>query len=294
MNGILVINKPMDYTSHDIVAIVRGIVGEKHLGHTGTLDPNATGVLPICLGNSTRLIEYMDSGRKSYDCVCKLGTITDTQDIWGNVLSETKSCFSLNDIEAVIPKFIGKIEQVPSKYSAIRVNGRHLYSYAHSGEEISVPARTVEVFSLVISSFDMEKQEFSMSISCSRGTYIRSICNDIGEVLGCGAVMKSLVRTSCSGYTLDDAFDFEELRKMKSEDVISLIKPMESAVSFMPRIDISPEQYTDFANGKHLKVAQKNMPFDEEFTVFCEDKLVGIGIWDNPNRVKPKKVFIIR
>lgn len=292
MNGIIVIDKPKEYTSHDIVAIVRGILNERHLGHTGTLDPNATGVLPICIGSATKLIEYMDDAKKVYECTCKLGISTDTQDIWGQIIKEQESDITEEKLISVIPEFIGDIEQVPSKYSAIRINGRRLYSYAHSGEEIDIPARKVTVYSLDLLGFDYENQEFNFRVCCSRGTYVRSICNDIGEKLNVGACLKELRRVSCSGYAIDEAVDFEELRKMNPEDALGLIRPMETAVSFMDRIDISEDELKDFSDGKHLKHKQGSIALNKDICVFCNDKLVGIALFDNPNRVRPRKVFV--
>jgi len=170
MNGIIVIDKPKEYTSHDIIAIMTGILHEKHLGHTGTLDPNATGVLSICLGFSTKLIEYMENAKKVYVCECKLGIKTDTQDIWGEVLDTKESNITKEQLDSIIPDFIGNIEQIPSKFSAIRVNGRRLYSYAHSGDEVEIPKRKVTIYSLNIDSFDYENQSFIFTVSCSRGT----------------------------------------------------------------------------------------------------------------------------
>jgi len=292
MNGILVIDKPKEYTSHDIIAILCGILHEKHLGHTGTLDPNATGVLPICIGFSTKLIEYMESAKKTYVCTCKLGTTTDTQDIWGEVLDTKDSHVTKELLESILPDFRGEIEQVPSKYSAIRVNGRRLYSYAHSGDEVEIPSRKVTIFDLVLNDFNFDNQEFSFTVTCSRGTYVRTICNDIGEKLGCGACLKELRRISCSGYDISEAVDFEQLRTMNPEEVLKLIRPIESAVTFMDRVDITEEQKIDFANGKHLKVAQGNIPMQSDTCVFCNGQLTGIGLFDNPNRIKPRKVFV--
>ncbi len=282
----------MDFTSHDVVAVVKGILGERHLGHTGTLDPNATGVLPICLGYATRLIEYMDSSAKTYEAVCRLGTVTDTQDIWGTVLARYESHVTENRLLEVLQSFVGEIEQIPSKYSAIRVNGRHLYSYAHSGEEVEIPKRMVTVYKLALLHFDEEEQEFSFRIDCSRGTYVRTICHDIGAALGPGACMTALRRTSCCGFSMNEAVTLEELKNTPKDQLQKWVKPVEAAVSFMNRTDISEEQKLDFRNGKHLKQDQKGLASDKPVCVFCDNQLCGIGIWDNPDRIKPIKVFI--
>ncbi len=281
----------MDYTSHDVVAVVKGILGERHLGHTGTLDPNATGVLPICLGYATRLIEYMDSASKTYEAVCRLGTVTDTQDIWGTVLQTSESSVTKEELMSALEHFRGEIEQIPSKYSAIRVNGRHLYSYAHSGEEVEIPKRKVTVYSLDLLNFDGQKQEFSFRIECSRGTYVRTICHDIGALLGPGACLAALRRTSCCGFSADEAIPLEVLKNTPKEDLPSLIRSVDDAVSFMNRTDISEEQKIDFCNGKHLKQDQNELSSEKPVCVFCNNELCGIGIWDNPNRIKPVKVF---
>ena len=293
MDGIIVLDKEMGYTSHDAVAILGGCLGIKHLGHTGTLDPNATGVLPVCIGSSTRLIEYMDKAPKVYRACAKFGLTTDTQDIWGNVISEKEySPISKETLLNAIKPFIGDIKQVPSMYSAIRVKGRHLYSYARSGEKVEIPERTVTVYSIDLVDFNEEEGVFTIDVSCGRGTYIRSICSDIGDSLGFGAVLTSLRRLSACGYSVDDAVSIEKIRTMDKEDILSLIKPAGSAVSFMNRVDIDETMLKDFSDGKHLKIRQNNMSFDDPVCVFCNGVLCGIGNWDNPNRIKPVKVFV--
>ena len=293
MNGIIVINKEKGFTSFDVVKIVRGKVGEKHLGHTGTLDPNATGVLPVCIGSCTRLIEYMDSAPKKYIATARFGITTDSQDVWGTVLEEKEyTGISKEILLKTISHYIGTIIQTPSIYSAVRVNGRHLYNYAHGGEKVEIPQRTVEVYSIDLLSFDEKEGVFTMEVSCGRGTYVRTICNDIGKELGFGAVLTALERTSACGFSLSDAVKIGELREMPRKRIEQLLKPAESAVSFMNRIDISEEEKKDFANGKHLKADQNGMSFEEPVCVFCDGVLCGVGKWDNPNRMRPIKVFV--
>jgi len=293
VNGIIVINKAQDYTSFDVIAILKGILHEKHLGHTGTLDPKATGVLPVCIGSATRLIEYMDASPKEYIASCKFGMETDTQDIWGNVINKKDyTPISRASVEDALKSFVGDIEQKPSKYSAIRVNGRHLYSYAHADEEVNIPSRIVKVYSIEILNYDETAGTLSIKVKCGRGTYIRTICNDLGIKLGTYAVLTSLERSSACGYTIEDTITLDELKQMDEQQILSLIKPAESAVTFMNRVDIDEGQKIDFSNGKHLKCHQGNMSFDEPVCVFYNNTLCGIGKWDNPNRIKPSKVFI--
>ncbi len=293
MNGIIVINKDKGYTSFDVVKIVRAIFGEKHLGHTGTLDPNATGVLPICLGPCTRLIEYMDASPKTYVATARFGLETDTQDIWGEILKETPyTAVSKEDLLTAISHYIGDIEQQPSIYSAIRVKGRHLYSYARSNEKVEIPLKNVKIYNIYLNEFDESLGEFKIEVRCGRGTYIRTIINDIGKELGFGAVLTSLERTSACGYRIEDSVTLEKLKSLSEEERTALIRPAASAVSFMNRVDIDEEQKKDFANGKHLKVLQNDMSFDDPVCVFYGTELCGIGQWDNPNRIKPVKVFV--
>ena len=293
MNGILVIDKEDGYTSHDVVAVIKGLIKEKHLGHTGTLDPNATGVLPVCIGPCTRLIEYMDKAPKTYVATARFGVSTDTQDIWGNTVAEKGyTHVSGEKLAETISKYIGDIEQTPSMYSAIKVKGRHLYSYARSGEKVEVPSRTVTVYGIKLLDFDEGSGVFSIEVVCGRGTYVRSICSDIGDDLGFGAVMTQLRRTSACGFSESDAISIDELKSLEYEELLEHILPAGKAVSFMNRVDIDEEQKKDFANGKHLKTQQGNMSFDEPVCVFYKDELCGIGIWDNPNRLKPEKVFV--
>ena len=293
MNGILVIYKDKGFTSHDVVAVVRKLIGERHLGHTGTLDPNATGVLPVCIGSCTRLIEYMDSVPKKYRAKARLGISTDTHDIWGTVLSEADhSSVSEDKLLDVIPHYVGDISQIPSVYSSVRVKGRHLYSYAHSGEEVEVPSREVKVYGIELLSFDGETGEFSLEISCGRGTYVRTILSDIGNELGCGACMTELVRTSACGYELCDCISLDELKAMPKEDIEKLLRDPVTAIGHIDKVYVSEEQLKDFANGKHLKVDQNGLPSDKPVSVMCGDVFCGIGEWDNPNRIKPVKVFV--
>ena len=205
MDGLLVINKPAGSTSHDCIAVLRGITGIRKLGHTGTLDPNATGVLPVCMGKATKLIEYMDAGFKSYRAGIRFGTETDTQDIWGKELERTGSAAlpaSFKEVSEALGDFLGEQLQTPPADSAVFVNGRRAYDIARSGGTPELEARKITVSSIELLSYDPEKGEGVFDISCSRGTYVRTICSDLGKKLGCGACLCSLVRTSACGFTL--------------------------------------------------------------------------------------------
>lgn len=288
MTGIVVVNKPMDYTSHDVIAILRGILGEKKIGHTGTLDPNATGVLPVCLGKATRLIEYMENSPKSYFCRLRLGMSSDTDDIWGNLTDNGLFSFpSQEEIEHILKGFLGDIDQIPPMYSRVSVNGRRLISYARNGEEVEVKPRKIHIYEINMTGYYPCQNEITFNVVCSRGTYIRSICHDIGDIIGCGGVMAALVRTATSGFDLNDAIDFEEIRKMPREDVLKLIRPIDESIDWMPKIEIDGRAYKMFSDGMTVRNAGEP---DYPIAVMHEGSLVGIAQRED-GYIKPIKVF---
>jgi len=203
-------------TSHDVVAIARRALGIKKIGHTGTLDPMATGVLPICIGRSTRIIEYLDMDIKAYRCTMILGMQTDTQDIWGEVLETCEVNVTEQQIRDAFSNFDGVIDQKPPMYSALKVNGKKLYEYAREGKQVDVKSRKVFIKSLNIDSIDLESEEktVTFTVECSKGTYIRTICQDAGEAMGCFGTLASLERIQSGIFTLDTAITIEELKTM--------------------------------------------------------------------------------
>lgn len=227
-DGILVVNKPQDWTSFDVVKILKRVTGQKRTGHTGTLDPMATGVLPVCFGPATRIMDYLDLDFKKYECSMKLGILTDTLDIWGEVLEEKPFDHVTEDmVKEAIEKFKGHISQIPPKYSAIKVQGRKLYDYARSGEEVEIKPREVYIRDIMLTGMDLSEGSISFSVECSKGTYIRSICRDLGEELGTHGSMSALVRTSTGAFELKDAVDIESLRDATPEEVEKLLYPVD-------------------------------------------------------------------
>lgn len=219
-DGILNINKPAGMTSHDVIGDLRRLLGMKKIGHTGTLDPMATGVLPICLGKATRVAEYMDMDFKTYRCTMSLGVVTDTQDIWGEVL-ELRDTPGITEaaVRAAFMPFRGEISQLPPMYSAVRIDGRRLYDYARAGET-DVVADRVQPRRVYIRSLDIELIDFAADsnvkkvtfvVECSKGTYIRTICQDVGQALGCGAAMESLCRIAGGAFRIEDAVSLDAL-----------------------------------------------------------------------------------
>ena len=216
IHGIINVYKEKGFTSHDVVAKLRRIVGQKKIGHTGTLDPDATGVLPVCLGKATKLCDLLTDKNKTYEAVLLLGKTTDTQDITGEVLEE-KSTEALTEekVREAIEGFIGDYEQIPPMYSALKVNGKKLYELAREGKVIERKARPVKILDIQILEIDLPKVR--MEVSCSKGTYIRTLCHDIGEKLGCGGCMESLIRTRVSTFRIEDAKTLDEIETLKQE-----------------------------------------------------------------------------
>lgn len=282
INGVVVVNKPQNWTSHDCVAVVRRVIGVKRVGHTGTLDPMATGVLPVCVGTAARINEYLDYNTKTYDCVMKLGIITDTLDIWGEVLEERP----VPDMdEAVIAEtimgFTGEISQIPPKYSALKVAGKKLYEYARAGQEVEIKPRKINIKHISVNNIDLENKEISFTVECSKGTYIRSLCADIGEKLGCGACMSGLVRTKTGVFTLDDTVDIEAVKKMSREELVSKLFPTDYPLVQFGRVELSANRAKDFVNGK--KIPKRDLTIvressrDDFYNVYFNDTFLGVA-----------------
>ncbi len=253
MNGILCVNKPADFTSFDVVAKLRGILQTKRLGHGGTLDPMATGVLPVFVGTATKACDIMPDNRKSYLAGFRFGCTSDTQDVWGNVSECSDKAVSEEDILAVLPEFTGKIMQLPPMYSAVQVNGQRLYDLARKGIEVEREPREIEVYSLAVSEYDSASREGIIAIDCGKGTYIRTIINDIGEKLGCGGIMTSLVRDSSCGFTLNECHTLEEIQRARDEDRLEeLILPIERVFEKLPKLRLNEVQTRMYRNGVKL------------------------------------------
>lgn len=257
MNGIICVNKPADFTSFDVVAKLRGILRTRRIGHGGTLDPMATGVLPVFVGTATKACDIMPDNTKSYRAGFRLGETTDTQDVTGNVLSRSDKPVGEDELRAVIPQFIGDIMQLPPMYSAVQVNGQRLYDLARKGIEVEREARQINVSAIELICYDPSVREGVLDISCGKGTYIRTIINDIGERLGCGGAMTSLVRTSSGGFTLADCFTFEQIQQARDEDRLAeLILPIERVFSGLPKLRLNEVQTRMYRNGVKLDLGR--------------------------------------
>ena len=288
LHGVLNINKEKGFTSHDVVAKLRGIVGQKKIGHTGTLDPDATGVLPVCLGKATKLCDMLTEKDKTYETVMLLGKTTDTQDISGEILSEE----SLNGIheDAVvkcIEEFVGDYMQVPPMYSALKVNGKKLYELAREGIEIERKARPVVIHEIKILEVDLPRVR--MEVSCSKGTYIRTLCQDIGQRLGCGACMETLIRTKVSRFELAESLTLKEVEELKEAGRLDeVLVPIDAMFSEYEPVTLKKEFVSFAYNGnlfmpKHiceritLTDGKRVRVYDEDGTfiaiyAFCKEK----------------------
>ena len=253
MNGIICVNKPKDWTSFDVVAKFRGIARTKKCGHTGTLDPMATGVLPILLGNATKLSSLIPDSDKGYCAGFQLGVTTDTLDCTGTVLSRVPVQVSAQQLETALESFRGTISQIPPMYSAVQVNGRRLYDLARSGQTVERPSRTVTIHQLNLLDYDPKTGEGKLEVFCSKGTYIRSLVDDLGKALGCGGMLTSLVRSQANGFILDDCLTLEECQKLAdAEELEGRVLPADRVLKELPVLSLNRVQAEKFRHGVKL------------------------------------------
>ena len=283
MNGIIVINKEKGFTSFDVVAVVRKITGEKKAGHTGTLDPNAAGVLPVLLGSATKAQDIIPVQDKAYEASFLFGKATDTLDIWGEVTKEQESHVTKEALLAVLKTFEGEITQLPPMYSAVSVGGRRLYEYARQGIEVERKSRRVTVYSLSLLDFDEQTQRGTIRVSCSKGTYIRTLISDIAASLNAVGCMTDLVRTEACGYALSDAITLDELRAQSQKGEISL-RTVESLFEIYPVLIVSDKQAHRFRNGNPLDLDRLKDVVNENGKVYRvhnrDEEFLSLGIVD--------------
>ena len=292
MNGIINVYKEKGFTSHDVVAKLRGILHMKKIGHTGTLDPDAVGVLPVCLGKGTGLCSMITDWTKTYEAVMLLGTVTDTQDTSGTVLKTREVNVTKRQILEVCSSFEGEYDQIPPMYSALKVNGKKLYELAREGKVIERKARLVKILDIQILEIDLPKVR--MEVSCSKGTYIRTLCHDIGEKLGCGGCMESLIRTRVSTFRIEDAKTLDEIETLKQEGKLAeLLVPIDAMFPSYPKITVKDDWKAFAKNGNplDLKMLKEACGQDEETQVRLYDesgKFIAIYQW------KEKKYHIVK
>lgn len=260
INGVLLIHKEKEFTSFDVVAVVRKCLMQKKAGHTGTLDPNATGILPVLLGSATKAQDIIPCQDKRYLADFRLGIATDTLDIWGEVIEEKPAKCTAEDIEKALEAFRGEIEQLPPMYSAVSIGGKRLYQYAREGKEVTRRPRAVTVYTLDLICFDEKTQSGRLEIACSKGTYVRSLIDDIARSLGTVGVMTDLVREEACGYSLNDAITLDQLKAITENGEIDESAPywrsVESLFAEYPALTVSDKQANRFKNGNPLDVAR--------------------------------------
>lgn len=285
MNGVIVIDKPQGFTSFDVIAVVRRLTGQRKTGHTGTLDPNATGVLPVLLGSATKAQDLIPDHNKTYAADFRLGMTTDTLDVWGQVTNTCEARVTAAAVESLLPRFRGAILQLPPMYSAVKKDGQRLYDLARKGVEVERQPRPVTVYRLELTAFDTETQSGSLHIACSKGTYVRTLIDDIGAALGVGAVMTALRRTVACGFTLDDCVTLDALKTLcESGAVQDALRPTESLFAGYEALTVSEAQAKRFQNGAALDTARtalrgRDVPSQTVFRVkHPSGAFLGLGV----------------
>ncbi len=286
-NGIICVNKPAGFTSFDVVAKLRGILKMKRLGHSGTLDPMATGVLPVFAGSAAKAISIIPVGDKKYTAGFRLGLTTDTQDITGKIISEGEFDVTLEQVKNAAEKLTGEIKQIPPMFSAVSVGGKRLYELARQGIEVDREARDITVYSIDILSFDEKTGQGKLSIFCSKGTYVRTIIHEIGVSLGCGAVMTSLVRTSSNGFSIEDCYTLEQLEALRDEEKLeSAVIPVERLFSSLPSIILDKRKTALYKNGVKLRFDQlEGITEDKIYKVYGDGGFIGTAKADFEEKI---------
>lgn len=275
-NGIVIIDKPAGWTSMDVCAKLRGILKTKKIGHAGTLDPMATGVLPVFVGQATRAVSFAEGGEKEYVAGLRLGRTTNTQDTEGQTLTQSPVTVGREELEAVLPWFTGEISQIPPMFSAIKINGQKLYDLARQGKEVERKARTVTIFTLEVVE-QVSETDYILRIRCSKGTYVRTLCHDIGQALGCGGCMFSLRRTMAAGFTLDESVTLEQMQ----EGGEALLRPTDSLFRDRPDYRLKTEKQEERCRNGNPFFIQENLPegeyriYGREGAFLCLSRLQG-------------------
>ena len=297
MNGIINVYKEKGFTSHDVVAKLRGILHQKKIGHTGTLDPDAVGVLPVCLGKATKVCDLLTDKDKEYEAVLLLGVETDTQDITGTVKAQKEITVSPQEVTEVIQSFIGDYDQIPPMYSALKVNGQKLCDLARAGVEVERKARRVQIHNITIE--EVELPRVKMLVHCSKGTYIRTLCQDIGEKLGCGGCMESLVRTRVADFKLEHAVTLSQIEKIVQEERMEeILLPIQQVFTQYEKVVVQKQFNKLLYNGNRLSrewlAGDVTLQGKQMVQVYDEEEQF-IGVYEYDKRrddIKPVKIFM--
>jgi len=293
MKGIINFYKPENMTSHDAVNILRRLTGIKRIGHTGTLDPNVTGVLPLCIGKATRVSEYVLEANKEYVGELTLGSKTTTQDKDGDIIDQSDIRVTEEEIIETFKSFEGEITQIPPMYSAVRHKGKRLYDLARDGVVVERKPRKAIIYELEILSIKDNKIMFR--VVCSKGTYIRTLCNDIGEKLKTYGYMSYLIRTQVGNFSLDKSYSREYLESLTMEEFEEILLPMDIAITNMKSFTLKDSLYDKIVNGLKIKVENDNLDINTDYKIYCKNEFIGIGEFrkiDNDFYLKMKKVLV--
>ena len=294
-NGIINVYKEKGFTSHDVVAKLRGILKQKKIGHTGTLDPEAEGVLPVCLGKATKLCDLLTDKDKTYEACLRLGIQTDTQDMTGKVLKEAAISVSEKEVKEAVLSYVGEYDQIPPMYSALKVDGRKLYEYAREGIEVERKPRRVTIYSIEIKKIELPRVWFN--VACSKGTYIRTLCNDIGDRLGCFGCMETLVRTRASVFELENSLKLSEIERLRDENKIdTVLFPLDVMFRDVSCAIAKKEFYKLLYNGNPLapEFLEGDDRKDNQIRVYDkENHFIGLYSWNEKNKqYQPIKLFL--
>ncbi|MBQ7098067.1 MAG: tRNA pseudouridine(55) synthase TruB [Clostridia bacterium] len=289
-DGIVNVNKPLGITSHDVVYRLRRILNIKKIGHTGTLDPDASGVLPMCVGKGTKMAEYLTAANKQYLAKLQLGAFTDTQDASGEVLEDFEVNVTEEQVREAIMGFVGEITQIPPMYSAIKIDGKKLYELAREGKTVEREPRLVTIHGIEIQNIDLTNNTVDMLVDCSKGTYIRTLCNDIGAALGCGGHMSALHRTKSGRYSIEDAFTLEQIEQMASEGNFEFMTPVGEALLEYKKIVLAERNAYRVRNGMKIRVA--GLCNGETYRVFDEkNEFLALACQEDDNFVILKSFY---
>jgi len=293
LEGIINVLKPPGMTSSDVVVWMRRVLKVKKIGHTGTLDPGVSGVLPLCVGKGTRLAEYITEQGKAYRAEVTFGITTDSQDAFGNVIQVTTPEIEQSDLERILPSFTGEISQIPPMYSAVRIEGKHLYEYAREGIVVERKSREVTIYKIRLEKwYDGEFPRAILDIECSKGTYIRTISHDLGQALGCGAHMSYLLRVRSGPFQLQESWTLEEIEEAARNSSYPFLLPLTAGID-LPRVVLSAVRANAFRHGLPTKRELVNCLTEgnESYVQVIEDgELIGIGVW-RAESLYPHKVF---
>ena len=296
MDGLINVYKERGFTSHDVVAKLRGILKQKKIGHTGTLDPEAEGVLPVCLGKATKVCELLADKDKTYQAVLLLGMETDTQDTTGTVTARAPVTASEEDVREAVQSFTGSYDQIPPMYSALKINGKKLYDLARAGKEVERKARTVQIHEIRIEEIALPR--VTMTVTCSKGTYIRTLCYDIGRKLGCGGCMEKLLRTKVERFTLEEAYTLSQIEKIRDEGQLEeILTPVDRLFSQYPLFQAVSEAEKRLENGNPLlceELTEVKLPEHGPVRIYAADgRFSGIYQYDPKiHRYRPVKMFL--